>query len=225
VTGKDVIEIRRPELFYVANEKGIKVYGSNQNWYPKGEFYPKGACGPAVASDILAYILRSRLDLYARAKVSGLDGLAETGANDKAGYIGFMKKVYRYFKPSVIGLHYPWFVKGMARIAEERGLPVSVTRLRVPARRSGRPAFEKAAEYIRSSLAADIPVAFLTVSAGGIENLYTWHWMSVIGLDEDGKRIKTLSNTRMSWADLGSWLDRSRLGGAFVRVEVLDDDR
>ena len=217
----------------VKDANGTVVYGGSQYWYPKGEFFAGGACGATTAANILAYILRSRHELLLIANASGLGGLAEptpeTGApgeniaaNDKTGYIGFMKTVYRYFSPSMIGLHFPWFVKGVARIAKERDLPVSAVFLNVPLWRPGRSDFSKTAGFIRASLDEDIPVAFLALSTGGVENLYKWHWVTIIGLDEDNKRVKVLDNTKTSWTDLGRWLSKSVLGGTFVRITVPD---
>lgn len=224
-----VTELKNLELLYVTDERGAVAAGGNQYWYPKGDFVPGAACGSATASNIVAYILRSRPCLYGAAKTAGLDGLAlplseteEGGAgrdtNDKAGYLEFMKKIYRLFTPGILGLHTSGFLKGARRLAAEYGIPLSAKRLKVPVKVLKRPAFLEAAEFIRAALSEEGPAAFLVLSTAGVSNLYKWHWVSIIGLDEENERVRILDNNVTSWVDLGSWLRKSFLGGAIIRL-------
>jgi len=208
------IILQKPELLYITGENGTRPIGGNQYWYPKGDFFPKGACAATTASNILAYMLRTRPELLSRAKAAGLDGLA----GNKAEYLEFMKKVYPYFTPSIIGVHGAGFIKGMTRLSDEYGLSVSVERLKVPIMRSRRPGFNETAVFIRDAISAEIPVAFLVLSNGGIKNIYNWHWMTIIGLDEESRTAKILDNTMVSWAEFGTWLEKSMLGGTFLRI-------
>jgi len=206
------IELKKQELLYVTGEHGERFFGGNQYWYPKGDFTPGGACGSTTASNILAYILKARPELLKKTSIEGFDS--------KAGYLGFMKTVYRYYHPSIIGLPTSWFIKGTAKFAKEHSLAISAEMLKVRVRRSKRPSFSEAAGFIRTALENDTPVAYLILSAGGVENLYKWHWVTIIGLDEKNKKVRILDNTGTSWADLGAWLDKSFLGGAFVRILI-----
>ena len=202
-----MIGLKKPELLYITDEHGARFFGGNQYWYPKGDFAPGGACGATTASNLIAYILRTRQKLKE----------LQTGTN-KAEFIEFMKKVYRFFPPSIIGLHSPFFLKGMAKLTKEYKLPIAAKALKVPILRKFRPSFAETAGFIRSALYADTPVAYLILSNGGVANLYNWHWITIIELDEEDKKIRILDNTVASWVELDSWLKKSRLGGSFIRL-------
>lgn len=232
----DILEVKNPELLSVEGEDGNLATGGDQHWYPKEGFIPPGACGATTASNVLAYLLRSRPGLFSLARQAGLTGLAEPfpGAkhsksdynfevggmpepNTKAGYIGFMKQVYRFFYPRVGGLMADQFLDGAGDLAKEYKLPLAAECLRVPIARQRRPSFADAAAFIGASLEADIPLAFLILSGGSVASLDTWHWVTVLALDEGTKLIKVLDNTAVFQADLGVWLGTSIMGGAFVR--------
>ena len=220
-TEKKVTGLKKPELLYVPDEQGSKFFGGNQYWYPKGDFVPGGACGATTASNILAYILLTRPELLEKAKNEGLDGLSKPPIKtSKADFIGFMKKVYRYFSPSIIGLHAPYFLKGMQKLSEQYGFSMSAKKLSIPVRNMKRPPFSDVIKFIRAALEADIPVAYLILSTGGVQNLYKWHWVTIIGLDNKNKKIRILDNTQASWVELDAWLEKSRLGGAFIRILI-----
>jgi len=197
----DVIELNDIKLLFVKDENGTSYIGGNQYWYPKEGYFTRGACGAATASNMLAYMLRMQQKL-----------------NTKAEYIDFMKKVYPYFAPSWIGLHAPWFIKGMKKFGADFGHPVTARCLKAPIWPIKRPSYQEAADFIGSSLKADVPVAFLALSGGDVKYIYKWHWMTIIGLDEENRKIKILDNNKISWADLGLWLKKSMLGGALIML-------
>ena len=207
-----VILLKNPELFHIPDGRGAKTSGGSQYWYSDRGYAASRGCGPATASNILTYMLRSQPELFDKAKKAGLGGL-----DDKAEYIEFMKKIYVLFKPGLIGLPASGFMRGAARFAKAYGLPVSAACLRVPEKPFQRPSFEKSADFIRSALSSETPVAFLALSTGGVANLYKWHWVTIIGLDEENKSVLILDNTKSSWAEIGAWHDKSLLGGALVR--------
>ena len=278
----------------MADGNGKLTVGGDQQWYPKEGFIPPGACGATAASNVLAYLLRSRQGLFALAFEAGLTGLAEPlpsvkhynnsvdietcspvapkysrheqyvideedvtngstkpfaadnalgdgifsvfgehyknddnievnakqAPNTKSGYIGFMKKVYRFLYPRIGGLMADQFLEGIGGLAEEYSLPIAAECLRVPIARSVRPSFADAASFISSSLEADIPVAFLILSGGGVAKLDTWHWVTVLAIDEETKCVQVLDNTEVFWADISAWLGSSIMGGSFVRLAV-----
>ena len=214
-----VIEIKHPELLAVTDGCGPLTAGGDQHWFPKEGFIPPGACGATAASNVLAYLLRARPKLYTLAQETGLGGISSPAEpNTKDGYLAFMKKVYRFLYPRMGGLMANQFLEGMAELANEYGIPVSAQCLRVPIAQSKRPSFAEAAAFICSSLSNDIPVAFLILSGGSVAALDTWHWVTILAFDEDGRRIKILDNTEVFWAELDVWLETSIMGGSFVRL-------
>ena len=196
-----IVELNDIKHLFVKDESGSSYIGGNQYWYPKEEYFQGGACGATTATNVLAYMLRLQPEL-----------------DTKTEYIGFMKKVYPYFVPSRIGLHAPWYVKGMKKITADYGFHVNVRCLKVPIRPFNRPSFEETADFIGTALSMDVPVAFLALSGGNVKYIYKWHWMTIIGIDEENRKIKILDNNEISWAELDLWLRKSILGGAFVRA-------
>ena len=217
-------ELKHLELLSVIGEDGALYRGSDQHWYPKDGFIPQGGCGAATASNLLAYILRTRQDLFSIVEKTGLDGLAPPlpckSPNTKDGYIEFMKKVYRFMYPRAGGLMADVFTFGITELAAEYSLPFTPLLLRVPIGRLKRPDFNHIAGFIQLSLETDMPVAFLILSKGNVKELDTWHWVTVIGLDEVGKSVEVLDNGVVVRANLETWLNTSIMGGSFVRLKV-----
>jgi hypothetical protein len=211
--------IKSCELLTVDCGGGVLTTGGDQYWLPKEGFIPGGACGATTASNILAYLLRTRPELYGLASAAGLD--APQG--DKAGYIEFIKKVYKFLYPRLAGLMINEFLEGIGLLAKEYGLPVFAECLRVPIGRSKRPSFAEAAGFIEESLKADIPAAFLILSNGCVANLDTWHWVTILSISKETGQIDITDNGKVLQADLGEWLGASIMGGAFVRLRILND--
>jgi len=217
----NTFELKHPELLIVEDEYGAKTVGGSQDWYPKKGFIPPGACGAATASNVLAYILRSRPELYAIAAEKGPGGLSpplEDIANNKAEYLEFMKKVYSYFRPCAGGLMSDAFAEGVAALSLDHGLPVGADCLRVSVARAKRPGIDEITAFLQTSLSADIPAAFLILSAGRAEGLENWHWVTIVAYDAGAKQVKIVDNGNVFWTDIGLWLDTSIMGGSFVRL-------
>ena len=226
IVGMSVIGLKFKDLLLVEDEYGSLTTGGDQHWFPKEGFIPPGACGATTASNVLAYLLRSRKELYEKAANAGLEGLAAPVdirhanilPNKKRDFIEFMKKVYRFTYPRIGGLMADAFLEGISGLSEEYRLHITVERLIVPIARSKRPSFVESAEFLMSSLEAELPVAFLILSNGCVEGLDTWHWVTILALDEEGKRVQIADNGNVFWADIETWLDTSIMGGSFVSL-------
>ena len=140
---------------------------------------------------------------------------------EKAGYLEFMKKVYRFMYPRAGGLMSGDFLEGIDGLASEYGLPIAAERLVAPIAKPKRPSVPEVAAFVRCAFEADSPVAFLILSSAFVENLDTWHWVTILALDEEAGRVKIVDNCEVLWADLSAWLDKSIMGGSFVRLKVL----
>ncbi|MDR3364104.1 MAG: hypothetical protein LBS91_04040 [Clostridiales Family XIII bacterium] len=217
-----IIALSNPELLLATDERGARYAGGDQHWYPKEGFVPPGACGATTASNVLAYLLRSRPALFEAARKGGLGGLAAPDAPvmGKAGYVEFMKQVYRFLYPRAGGLMAGDFLDGIGNLAREYGLPITAERLKAPISRAKRPSFSEAAAFVGASLAEDVPVAFLILSNGCVANLDTWHWVTILALDAEAGRAEIADNGLKFWADIGAWLHTSIMGGSFVRLRV-----
>jgi len=219
-----VLELKKPELLLVEDDRGQRLVGGDQLWYPKKGYIPSGACGAAVAACILAYLLRSRPEYYAAVN-AGVEtpGLAEPLSdvvNTKAGFLKFMKLIYPLFPPRAGGLMSDDFCEGIGAFGKEYGLPLEGERLLIPVTRSKRHSADVVTDFIPGSLKRDMPVAFLTLSAGKAEGLENWHWVSILAFDAKTNMARIANNCVVSWTDLEAWLDTSIMGGAFVRLKT-----
>ena len=217
-----VFDLKHPELLLVENGRGARMVGSSQYWYPKTGFMPRGACGAAVASNALGYLLRSRPDLYdiaAEKEPLGLAAPLSDKANIRTDYVEFMKKVYPFFLPRAGGLMSDSFVEGIAALSLKYGLPLEAECLRVPISRSKRPSKDEVACFIRASFESDTPVCFLILSPGRANGLDTWHWVTILAFDGESMRAKIVDNCNIFWTDIGAWLATSIMGGSLVRLQ------
>jgi len=161
--------------------------------------------------------------LFDQAMGAGLDGLAAPltdAANNKPGYLEFMKKIYAFFHPRAGGLMVDAFVEGVSALSDEYGLPLKAESLPVTIMRSKRPSKDAVSLFIRESLASDIPVAFLILSAGCEKALENWHWVTIMAYDGEGESARIIDNGNVIHADIGAWLDSSIMGGSFVRLLI-----
>jgi len=219
-----ILELKKPELLLVEDDRGQRVVGGDQLWYPKKGYIPSGACGAAVAACMLAYLLRSGPEYYAavnsRVETLGLAAPLSEAVNTKAGFLKFMKLIYPFYPPRAGGLMSDDFCEGIEAFAAEYGLPLEGERLLIPVTRSKRHGAGEVTGFIQGSLKSDMPVAFLTLSAGKAEGLENWHWVSIFAYDAGTKKAGIANNCVVSWTDIEVWLDTSIMGGAFVRLKL-----
>ena len=225
-------KLKHESLLLVKDSSETIYTGGNQYWFPKDGYLPGGACGATAASNVLAYILRSNLDMYKIAEEAGLSGLAvpieksdqthqsleSPEPNTKEGYLDFMKKVYKYLYPRFGGLMADHFSEGMNSLANEYGLHIETDCLKIPVNRSKRPSVSAAVDYVKTSLDADTPLAFLVLSSGNASNLDTWHWVTILSYNEEKRETCLLDNGSVLLTSLETWLDTSIMGGAIVRL-------
>ena len=225
-------KLKHESLLLIKDSSGTIYTGGNQYWFPKEGYLPGGACGATTASNVLAYILRSNPAMYKIAEEAGLSGLAvpveksdqkkqnseQPELNAKDGYLEFMKKVYKYLYPRFGGLMADHFSEGMTSLTSEYGLHIETDCLRIPVNRSNRPSISTAVDYVKTSLNADTPLAFLVLSSGNAPNLDTWHWVTILSYDEEKRETCILDNGSVLLTSLETWLDTSIMGGAIVRL-------
>ena len=208
-------------MISVEDDRGVRTVGCDQLWYPKEGHIPQGACGAAVASNLLSYLLRSRPEMYTQAEKAGLTGLSAplmNTANTRKGFLKFMIRVYPFLHPRAGGLMSDAFIDSIEEFGREYGLPVGAERLKVPVMHSKRPSPEQAADFIRTSFEEDSPVAVLSLSAGRERELENWHWVTMIEYDEESHLAKIVNNCNVFHADLVSWFESSIMGGSLVRL-------
>lgn len=183
-------------------------YGARQNWYPK-VWQQQSGCGPTTCSHLVWYFAKSRKHGEALCPYQG---------NSKESIKRLMEDIWEYVTPTMLGVHsIDIFADGISRYGQEKNVPLTVHRLNVPPQPGRQPSYEAVKKFIHTAFEADMPVAFLNRSSGKLTNLSGWHWVTLVGWEQDGVRIY---DQGVSWViDLELWLSSHRLGGGFVWFE------
>jgi hypothetical protein len=78
--------------------------------------------------------------------------------------------------------------------------------------------------FLAEALEKDSPVAFLNLEHGGLAELESWHWVTVISLEYDleakAAYATILDCGTEKRVNLTSWLETTKLGGGFVSFEA-----
>ncbi|MDR0519953.1 MAG: hypothetical protein LBG82_07915 [Clostridiales Family XIII bacterium] len=206
-----MLTLGNTDAFLIRDASGSSYYGGDQHWFGDGKTYRKeAACGATTCANILGYLARRH---------EGLAGLAPYTLHGKDGFIEYMKAVYPFVRPSLIGIMPADFTRGVEEYSAGLGFELECEVLAVPAASLKRPAMDSVCRFLETALADDLPVAFLNLSSGRVKNLDGYHWVTLVGLDGESGICRIVDNGRMLDVDLKKWLKRTTLGGAFVVIE------
>lgn len=184
---------------------GVSHYGFDQEWYPE-RWQRLAGCGPTTGAVMLASLLAKE----SREIVSSREDA-----------LALMLRVWPYATPRMHGLYKTrWLMEGLNAYMTDNALPGNAEMFSVPPLRPLRPKLGKITEFIRAGLAEDIPLGFLNLHNGGIETMYSWHWMPLAALEEtDGNVFATVwDEGKEITFDLAEWLMKTRFGGGLVRI-------
>jgi hypothetical protein len=199
------------DAFLIRDASGHSYYGGDQEWFGSHkEYHKEAACGATTCANVLGYLAQTR---------SEFAGIAPYDLHGKDGFLTFMKAVYPFVRPGLIGIMPADFTRGAEEYAQTRGVEVAFDMLTVPAASSKRPSTDAMYRFLDMALADDLPVAFLNLSGGRVKNLDNYHWVTLAGLDGAAGICRIVDNGRLLDVDLKKWLRRSVLGGAFVVVK------
>jgi hypothetical protein len=199
------------DAFLIRDASGNPYYGGDQEWFgSRKEYRKEAACGATTCANILGYLAQTR---------PALEGLAPYGLHAKDSFLEFMKAVYPYVRPGLIGIMPADFTRGASEYSAALGLGFEYGLLTVPAASSKRPGPEAMFRFLGAALTDDLPVAFLNLSSGHVRNLDSYHWVTLVGVDVSKGVCQIVDNGRLLEVELKKWLRRSTLGGAFVVVE------
>ena len=184
---------------------GSVSHGANQDWFP-GPFQRRAGCGPTTASQIFCYLARRGPELAS---------LCTPLPAGQAAFTEHMCRVWQFVTPRSHGLNRPeYMVEDMAAYGAAQGAALAPTMFAFPSARTKRPPWEQLRRFVAESLAADCPVAFLNLDNGKIKELDRWHWVTIVGLEED--RAVLVDNGRSFAIDLKLWYATTRTRGGFV---------
>lgn len=203
----DKNSIAMPALLHIADAGGFR-YGANQSWYPT-EWQRNAGCGPTTCAHLVWYLSQTQAQCQP---------LCTEGTANRHDFVSLMETIWQYVTPGNMGVHTPaLFVKGAMRYGEEQGVPLAANVLTVPLRAKARPSLEVVQAFLASSFENNLPVAFLNLSNGALQNLDDWHWVTLIAQDEKGSACM-YDQGCSRWIDLALWLKSTTLGGGFVSL-------
>lgn len=204
-----VEQLSSPEYLQF-NEQGSLRYGADQDWFPS-YWQRKAGCGPTTGAHIALYLART-----------GRLHLAEAVEGREA-FVRLMEHSWSRLTPTLMGLNTTRLMHdGLSAFLNDLGSRKDVRVLDVPQDERNRPDPDTAGAFIRAGLRQDSPVAFLNLHNGGIPQLETWHWVTIVGLGGSGEEtmMDIYDNGRRLSVPLARWLRDTRRGGGFVYVDA-----
>jgi hypothetical protein len=210
-------DISYPE--YIWLRRGDEtLYGCDQDWY-KIEWRRRAGCGPVAATNILCYLRKK----YGFERIPYLNG----NINEA---LAAMNDVFMYVRPKRRGLHtVRKFVMGMCKFGRDYGISFRYKYILVRPQREFRPTLNEAVSFIMGGLENDVPIAFLNLDAGDVEDqLQSWHWVTVVGMTRTVRTaeapeapaqtivLRYYDQSKSREVDLGRWLSSTSRGGGFA---------
>lgn len=198
----------KPEYLQFTVGGGIR-FGCDQDWF-RGFWQRKAGCGPCTGAHILHYFQQSgRIKRVMDIKT-------------RQDFVKLMEHSWGYLTPGIMGLHSPYSMQeGLDLMLSDLGSALTARVLEIPAQGDLRPDVLAVEAFIRQGLLADSPVAFLNLHNGGIHQLETWHWVTVVGISGSGEQaeLSIYDNGNNIKVNLFAWLMSTTRGGGFVYAE------
>lgn len=200
--------ILNPEAFVITDELSQQNYnGCDQEWY-HSKWKRLSGCAPTVASNLIYYLNKSHEGHPYKKYLSAL-----------------MEDVWKYVTPSIKGVNsIDRFCKGVLSYSKSKGLNVQYRYINLPRTLSQRPSLLEIIAFIEGGLARDIPVAFLNLCNGKVDNLYSWHWVTIISIeyaeDMSSTFIDIMDEGIVKHVNLKLWSQTTTRGGGFVYIYI-----
>jgi hypothetical protein len=136
-----------------------------------------------------------------------------------------MEEIWNYVTPNEEGVDSTKrFYESMLAYFESLGLDVSYEVCDISEEKNLRIGHNAFLTFLRQAMANDAPVAFLNLCNGKVENLESWHWVTIISIEysEDGNNLLAtiLDEGSIKTIDLMLWYNTTKLGGGFVYFQV-----
>lgn len=201
--------IRSPERLHISNGR-LLSYGASQRWY-QSWFRRMAGCGPTAASNLIWYLAATKPTVCRR--------LCDGDCTERPNMLELMNRVWRYVTPGFRGVDKaPTMVEGVIRFGNERAVPLAARLLEIPEAAAERPDEEAVFTFLSHAFQDDLPVAFLNLSSGGVGNLESWHWVTLVAADRLLK-AEMYDQGHRKMIDLALWLGTTVWGGALVTFE------
>lgn len=203
------VSVRTPERLLIRDGEAV-WHGANQIWY-RTWWQRASGCGPTNCSHLLWYLAQTRPNCRS---LCGWD------ASGRDGMLRLMREVWKYVTPTTKGVDNTGiFIQGAMRYGQEHGAPLHCRVMDFPDDISARPAADDVAELLSAAFAEDLPVAFLNRSCGALDNLDSWHWVTLVAVETATLRAEMYDQGRRTVIDLGLWIRTAAKGGGLVAME------
>lgn len=209
---KQNYSITHPELLTLTD--GNQTWnGADQEWYQEN-WRRRSGCGTTAAAHLLSYLAKVKPNW----KV-----LYPHHSREKSDFLSFMNELWNYVTPGSMGVNsVNKLTCGISNYAKEKNVTLSFHKLNIPQLKTARPTIEQCTTFFRTAMENNSPVAFLNLSAGNIKGLDSWHWITIIAIQEqsDGSILCTAldGSGHKLIVDFYQWLQTSRLGGGLVYI-------
>lgn len=206
----NIVSLLYPDLFRIVDRYTNKVcYGYHQECYST-EWQRLSGCGPAAATNIIAYLSQTRITLVVGHSFS-----------NKQNCLPAMEEVWEYVTPTTAGIPTTkMFYDDVISYALAKGLNIEYYCCDIPEDKANRPKLDKIIKFINESLLKNAPIAFLNLCNGQVKNIEPWHWVTIISLeyedDETSVFVSVLDEGQIKRIDLKLWYNTTTLGGGFV---------
>ncbi len=212
-----IYALKNPDFLKIT-DKNDAFFGGAQAWF-SDNFSVNGGCGVVAAANILAYLGEKNAALYPQKSLSKQDFTAFM--TELCAFV----KIKNFFGQPLGVWGEKRFEKGVLRYAKSRGVSLSAVRFR------GKKTLENTAEFIKTALAENLPVAILIgfnprlkrvrcvyPSGSAFCGSFEKHWVTITELSENGGKItlKTSSWGAEAEIDLADFVDGEKIYSALV---------
>jgi hypothetical protein len=206
------VSIKDKDILKIEDEESkLSLYGSNQDWYAK-RWQRMAGCGPSTVANIIYYLNKAQEDQASRSKLTKKDCLE------------LMNEIWNYVTPNLGGVSSTGMLReGVLKYLEKQKYSIKLDYLDIQKNKAQRPELQQVVSFLVKALKQDSPAAFLNLEHGSIEELDSWHWVTVISLeyelDYSAAYVTILDGGLIKRINLPEWLHTTKLGGGFVSFE------
>lgn len=209
------VTIQSPELLKINDEQGKIFLGASQTWFASS-WQRQAGCGPTTCTNILWYLSKTR---------PGWAVLTDGIRNQKKEFLTLMEKAWEYVTPGRMGVNSTkLFADGIRRYGKAYNVHLNCRVLDIPpvkfaGAKQRRPSMEQVSLFLVEMFEKDLPVAFLNLSNGRLNNLDNWHWVTLIGFNSARKVALMYDQGLCQEIDIELWLETTALGCGFVAAD------
>lgn len=188
--------------------------GFDQEWYPN--YWKRlSGCGPTTGAQIL-YYCRQFMELRELPPV----------VTSKKDALAYMNRMWKFITPSMQGVNTTSrFFLGFMKYAGQEKLPLSYAVCDIPKDAAQRPQWNAVHAFVRDGLLQNMPVAFLNLHQGSVKELDSWHWVTIIAMQQEGEQcmVEILDGGVSLWIDFYAWYHTTNMGGGLISFQVLSN--